>query len=137
MYVLHTTTTTVYTRRFIRYLYCSAGRTLETVGKKFPGLWKWLGKVFKILEAVEMGFKNLGNFLIKFQQLWNYCHEQCFQCKMEAKNSLTTNGAVQKTRFSNQFQLLSMKKWTFWKWRNNCGFPPVFMTLGSGCNFTR
>merc|ERR1712181_112764 len=52
-------------RRLIRYLYCSAGRTLETVGKKvsatlemiwgkkFQRFWTPLNKAFKTLDTFQ------------------------------------------------------------------------------------
>jgi len=54
-------------RRLIRYLYCSAGRTLETVGKSFRDFGNYLKKkVSKILETVGHGVQNFGNFWTKF-----------------------------------------------------------------------
>ena len=115
-------------RRLIRYLYCSAGRTLETVGQKFPRLWKWFGekfprfwtplnKAFKTLDTLKQSFNNFG--IIATDKV----------SSASWKQRIVNNCAkmVQKSRLSNQFllfaklhqQLLSMKKLTFWKWCNN------------------
>ena len=54
-------------RRLIRYLYCSAGRTLETVGQKVSATLEMIwGKVSKILDAIEQGVQNFGYFKTKF-----------------------------------------------------------------------
>jgi len=48
-------------------LYCSAGRTLETVGQKVSATLEMIrGKVSKILDAIEQGVQNFGYFKTKF-----------------------------------------------------------------------
>jgi hypothetical protein len=99
-------------------LYFSAGRTLETVGKKFPGLWKLFQKVSKILEAVGHGVQKFGQSLNNFGIIVTNRVSSAGW-----KQRIVNNGAmVQKSSFqicfflqSSATQLLSVKKLTFWR----------------------
>ena len=112
-------------RRLIRYLYCSAGRTLETVGQKVSATLEMIwGKVSKILDAIEQGVQNFGYFLKQsFNNFGIIATDKVSSASWKQRIVNNCAKMVQKSRLSNQFllfaklhqQLLSMKKLTFWK----------------------